>query len=334
MTKVFIIAEAGVNHNGSIELAKKLIDGAADAGADAVKFQTFKADNLVSKSAQKADYQKKNMDCDELQYQMLKKLELDELAHKILIEHCKKNHIKFLSSPFDNESIDMLNAFGITIFKIPSGEITNLPYLRHVGGLRKEIILSTGMSDLSDVSNALKVLTESGTKKQKITLLHATTEYPCPMNEVNIRAMQTLLDTFGLKVGYSDHTQGIEIPIAAVALGASVIEKHFTLNNNMEGPDHKASLEPLEFKLMVQYIRNIEQAMGDGIKQPTKSEIKNIVVARKSIVASRDIKAGEIFSLDNITTKRPEIGISPMRWDEVLGKNAKRYFFVDEPIEL
>lgn len=334
MTKVFIIAEAGVNHNGSIELAKALINVAVESGADAIKFQTFNADSLVTKSAQKADYQQKTVAGDKSQYEMIKKLELDKNAHNILIEYARENKIMFLSAPFDIQSIDMLNNFGMKIFKIPSGEITNLPYLRHLGRLKKEIILSTGMSNLSDVSNALKVLIESGTKKQKITLLHATTEYPCPINEVNILAMQTLRDTFGVKVGYSDHTRGIEISIAAVALGASVIEKHFTLNRDMEGPDHKASLEPLELKLMVQSIRNIEQAMGDGIKQPTKSEIKNIVVTRKSIVASRDIKAGEIFSLENIAVKRPGIGVSPMKWDEVLGKNAKRYFFVDELIEL
>jgi N,N'-diacetyllegionaminate synthase len=334
MTKVFIIAEAGVNHNGSIELAKKLIDVASDAGADAVKFQTFKAENLVSKSAQKADYQKKNTDFDESQYQMLKKLELDEMAHKILIEQCKKNHIKFLSSPFDHESIDMLNTFGMTIFKIPSGEITNLPYLRHVGSLRKEIILSTGMSDLSDVENALNVLIKSGANKNEITLLHATSEYPCPIDEVNLLAIDTLKAKFKIKVGYSDHTEGVDISIAAVARGACIIEKHFTLDREMVGPDHKASLEPNDLKLMVQSIRHVEQALGDGIKRPTKTDARNMLVARKSVVASRDIKAGEFFSLDNISVKRPGVGISPMKWDDILDTVAKRDFLADELIEL
>ena len=334
MTKVFIIAEAGVNHNGSIDLAKKLIEVAAEAGADAVKFQTFKADNLVSKHAQKADYQKKTTSTDESQYQMIKKLELDEAAHKSIIEYCEKKKIIFLSTPFDHESIDMLNTFGMTIFKIPSGEITNLPYLRHVGSLRKEIILSTGMSDLSDVENALNVLIKSGANKNEITLLHATSEYPCPIDEVNLLAMDTLKAKFAVKVGYSDHTEGVDISIAAVARGACIIEKHFTLDRKMEGPDHKASIEPNDLKLMVQSIRHVEQALGDGIKRPTKSEVRNMLVARKSIVASRDIKAGEILSLDNISVKRPGVGISPMKWDDVIGKPAKRNFLADELIEL
>lgn len=334
MSRVFIIAEAGVNHNGSIELAKKLIDVAAEAGADAIKFQTFKADNLVSKHAQKADYQKKTTSADESQYQMIKKLELDEAAHKSIIDYCEEKKIIFFSTPFDHESIDMLNTFGMTIFKIPSGEITNLPYLRHVGSLRKEIILSTGMSDLSDVENALNVLIKSGANKKEITILHATSEYPCPVTEVNLRAMNTLQVKFGVNVGYSDHTQGIDIPVAAVALGACVVEKHFTLDRSMEGPDHKASLEPNELKLMVQSIRQVELALGDGVKRPTKGEMNNMAVARKSIVASRDIKAGEVFSLDTIAVKRPGSGISPMKWDDVLGRVAKRDFLADELIEL
>lgn len=334
MDKVFIIAEAGVNHNGSIELAKKLIDVASDAGADAVKFQTFKADKLLIKKTQKAEYQKKSTVSNESQYEMIKKLELDELDHKILIGHCKKNNIKFLSSPFDHESIDMLYKLDMDIFKIPSGEITNLPYLRHVGSLRKEIILSTGMSDLSDIENALNVLIKSGTNKNEITLLHATSEYPCPIDEVNLLAMDTLKAKFAVKVGYSDHTEGVDISIAAVSRGACIIEKHFTLDRELEGPDHKASLEPNDFKLMVQSIRHIEQALGDGIKRPTKSEVRNMLVARKSIVASRDIKLGEILSLDNISVKRPGVGISPMKWDDVIGKPAKKFFSVDEMIEI
>ena len=334
MNKVYIIAEAGVNHNGSVELAKKLIDVAVESGADAIKFQTFKADRLVSKTAKKADYQKKTTDAGESQYEMIKKLELDEAAHKLLTGYCQDKKITFLSTPFDHESIDMLDAFGMTIFKIPSGEITNLPYLRHLGSLRKKIILSTGMSDLNDVESALNVLIASGTSKQDITILHATTEYPCPVTEVNLRAMNTLKEKFGVNVGYSDHTQGIDIPVAAVALGACVVEKHFTLDRSMEGPDHKASLEPNELKLMVQSIRQVELALGDGVKRPTKGEMNNMAVARKSIVASRDIKAGEVFSLDTITVKRPGSGISPMRWDDVLGRVAKRDFLADELIEL
>lgn len=334
MSRVFIIAEAGVNHNGSIELAKKLIDVAVDAGADAVKFQTFKADNLVSKSAQKADYQKKNTDNDESQYQMLKKLELDKSAHDEIISYCKKKNIMFLSTPFDHESIELLNSFEMPIFKIPSGEITNLPYLRHIGQLGKDVILSTGMSTLQEIEDALEVLVNSGTVKEKITVLHATTEYPCPMDEVNLRAMQKIAAAFTVKVGYSDHTQGIEVPIAAVAMGACVIEKHFTLDKKMDGPDHKASLEPNELKSMVQSIRHVEKALGDGVKRPSKSEINNMVVARKSIVASRDINAGEVLSLESITVKRPGTGISPMKWDDILGAVAKRDFFADELIEL
>jgi N,N'-diacetyllegionaminate synthase len=334
MSKVFIIAEAGVNHNGSIELAKKLIDVAVEAGADAVKFQTFKADNLVSKRAQKADYQKQTTLIDETQYEMLKKLELNENAHRVLIRYCKAKEIMFLSTPFDHDSIDLLNSFQMAIFKIPSGEITNLPYLRHIGRLDKEVILSTGMANLDEIQDALEVLIKAGTSKEKITVLHATTEYPCPIGEVNLRAMQTIKTAFGVKVGYSDHTKGIEVPIAAVAMGACVIEKHFTLDHTMEGPDHKASLEPDELKLMARAIRHIEQSLGDGVKRPSNSEVKNIAVARKSIVASCSIKIGEIFSIKNITVKRPGTGISPMRWDEVVGKYARKNYLMDELIEL
>lgn len=329
---IFIIAEAGVNHNGSIELAKALIDIAAHSGADAVKFQTFKADKLVSKTAQKASYQKETTDADESQYTMIKKLELDERAHHALIDHCKMKNILFLSTPFDHESIDLLNHLGMKIFKIPSGEITNLPYLRHIGSLKKEVILSTGMATLDEIDAALHVLTAAGTAKEKITILHATTEYPCPIEEVNLRAMHTIRETFDIRVGYSDHTRGIEVPIAAAAMGASVIEKHFTLDRQMEGPDHKASLEPDELIAMVQAIRNIEKALGDGIKQPSPSEMKNIPIARKSIVASRAIQKGERLSAENITIKRPALGISPMLWDEIIGTIASKNYHEDEAI--
>lgn len=332
MTETFIIAEAGVNHNGSLELAKRLVDVAVEAGADAVKFQTFKADKLVSRRAQKAEYQKQTTAAEETQYEMIKKLELDENAHSELIRYCREQQIMFLSTPFDHNSIDMLNDFGMPIFKIPSGEITNLPYLRHIGRLGKEVILSTGMADLGEVEDALDVLMQAGVPKEKITVLHATTEYPCPIEEVNLRAMQTIRAAFGVKVGYSDHTQGIEVPIAAVVMGACVVEKHFTLDRSMEGPDHKASLEPEELQAMVRAIRQVTQALGDGIKKPSKSETKNIAVARKSIVAARPIKVGEPFSVDNITIKRPGNGISPMRWEEVLGQVARRDYQEDDLI--
>jgi N,N'-diacetyllegionaminate synthase len=329
---IFIIAEAGVNHNGSLEIAKALIDVAAQSGADAVKFQTFKADKLVSKTAQKASYQKQTTDADESQYAMIKKLELDEKAHHELIEYCAQKNILFLSTPFDHESIDLLADLGMEIFKIPSGEITNLPYLRHIGSLQKEVILSTGMATLDEIDAALHVLTTAGTAKERISVLHATTEYPCPMDEVNLRAMQTIRDTFDIRVGYSDHTRGIEVPIAAAAMGAGVIEKHFTLDREMEGPDHKASLEPDELIAMVHAIRNIEKALGDGIKRPSSSELKNIPIARKSIVASRAITKGERLSEENITIKRPGNGISPMRYDEIIGTVASKNYDEDEAI--
>lgn len=332
MSKVFIIAEAGVNHNGSIELALKLVDAAKDAGADAVKFQTFKAEKLVCKSAQKAEYQKQTTSVDESQYDMIRKLELDDNAHREIIHDCNQKQIMFLSTPFDHDSIELLNDFGMPIFKIPSGEITNLPYLRHIGRLGKEVIISTGMADLGEIEDAMDILMLAGVPKDKITILHATTEYPCPVEEVNLRAMQTIRAAFGVKVGYSDHTQGIEVPIAAVAMGACVIEKHFTLDRTMEGPDHKASLEPKELKAMVQSIRRISQALGDGVKKPSKGEVKNIPISRKSIVALRPIKLGETFSLDNITVKRPGNGISPMKWDEVIGQVAQRDYLPDETL--
>lgn len=328
----FIIAEAGVNHNGSLELAKQLIDVASEAGADAVKFQTFKADNLVSKTAQKADYQKQTTDTSESQYDMIKKLELNEVAHHELITYCENKNILFLSTPFDHESINLLNTLGMEIFKIPSGEITNLPYLRHIGSLSKKVILSSGMSNLGEIEDALDILISAGTEKKNIAVLHATTEYPCPIEEVNLRAMQTIAGAFKIDVGYSDHTNGIEVPIAAVSLGAKVIEKHFTLDRNMEGPDHKASLEPDELIAMVKAIRNIEKALGNGIKQPSSSEVKNMAIARKSIVASRPIRKGEILSIDNLTTKRPGNGINPMRWNEIIGTPSSKDYMEDEMI--
>ncbi len=329
---VFIIAEAGVNHNGSIELAKKLIDAASDAGADAVKFQTFKADNLVSKDAQKANYQKETTDAKESQYEMIKKLELDIDTHKELIAYCKEKNIMFLSTPFDLDSVDLLNDLGLQIFKIPSGEITNLPYLRKIGSLRKKVILSTGMANIGEIEDALDVLVEAGTKKEDITVLHANTMYPTPMEDVNLRAMVTIGQTFDIVYGYSDHTLGIEVPIAAVAMGATCIEKHFTLDKTMEGPDHKASLEPNELVAMVKAIRNIELALGSSIKKPSPSEKPNMQVARKSIVASKPIKKGEIFSKDNLTIKRPGNGISPMRWDEIIGQTALKDYKEDDLI--
>lgn len=329
---IFIIAEAGVNHNGSLELAKALIDVAADAGADAVKFQTFKADKLVSKTAQKAQYQKQTTDAAETQYEMIKKLELNAEAHHELMAHCKTKNILFLSTPFDHESIELLHELKMEVFKIPSGEITNLPYLRHIGSLRKEVILSSGMADLGEIEDALDVLIASGTPKEQITVLHATTEYPCPIEDVNLRAMQTIAGAFGIQTGYSDHTNGIEVPIAAAAMGASVIEKHFTLDKTMDGPDHKASLEPEELYAMVSAIRNIEKALGNGVKKPSPSEAKNMSVARKSIVAAQPIQKGEILTEINLTIKRPGNGISPMRFDEVVGTAALKDYCEDELI--
>ena len=329
---VLIIAEAGVNHNGSMILAKKLVDIAAEAGADFVKFQTFKAETLVTQSAEKAEYQKGLTSDDETQYEMIKKLVLDKDAHEELIAYCKTKDIQFLSTAFDRDSIDLLDKFNIPLFKIPSGEITNLPYLRHIGKMGKPIIMSTGMSTLDEVRDALSILIESGAEKEQITILHCNTEYPTPMGDVNLKAMVTIRDELVVTVGYSDHTLGIEIPIAAVAMGATIIEKHFTLDRDLPGPDHAASLEPEELKAMVQAIRNIEKAMGDGIKKPSPSETKNISVARKSIVAKMPIKKGELFSEDNLTVKRPGTGISPMRWDTVIGKKSNKNYQTDEGI--
>ena len=330
---VFIIAEAGVNHNGDIELAKSLVDIACDAQANAVKFQTFKASDLVTLNAEKADYQKlasKNENTS--QFEMLKKLELSEDDHKILINYCNEKKILFLSSAFDIESINLLDGLGLEIFKIPSGEITNLPYLRHIGLLNKKIILSTGMANMEEIKEAMKVLTDSGTSKNNITILHANTMYPTPMVDVNLNAMLTIASVFGVSIGYSDHSLGIEVPIAAVAMGATVIEKHFTINNMLEGPDHKASLNPLELKKMVSSIRNIEIALGNGIKRPTNSEKPNIKHARKSIVAKVIIKKGEILSEKNMSVKRSGGGISPMQWFSIIGNSASKDYQIDEII--
>ena len=329
---VFIIAEAGVNHNGSLDLAKKLIDVACSAGADAVKFQTFKTKNLVTKKSQKAIYQKKTTCKNETQFDMLKKLELNKKDHEELISYCENKKIIFLSSPFDLESIDLLNELGLEIFKIPSGEITNLPYLRYIGKLNKKIILSTGMSNMIEIKSALNVLVKSGTKKNNITILHANTEYPTPIEDVNLRAMISIGKELDVKFGYSDHTLGIEVDIAAVALGAVCIEKHITLDNNMEGPDHRASLDPFQFKEMIKAIRNIELALGDGVKKPSKSELPNIQSVRKSIVAKTTIKKGDVLNESNLTIKRPGKGVSPMQWDEIMNTVATRDYKEDEQI--
>ena len=335
MKRTLIIAEAGVNHNGDIAKAKALIDKGAEAGVDYVKFQTFKAGNLVTKQAKRAAYQDKNTQDNDSQYEMLKKLELSQKDHQELIDYCTQKGVKFLSTGFDFESLEFLAGLGITIAKVPSGEITNLPYLRKVATLFPEVILSTGMANITEIKDAVKVLTDNGVSKDKITVLHCNTEYPTPMEDVNLKAMLHIQRELGVPIGYSDHTLGIEVPIAAVALGATVIEKHFTLDKTLPGPDHKASLEPDELKAMVSAIRNIEKAIGgSGLKEISKSEEKNKPIARKSIVAATDIKKGDIFTPENLTVKRPGSGISPMQWDEVIGKEAKRDFQEDELIEL
>lgn len=328
---VYIIAEAGVNHNGSFELACKLVDAAKEAGVDCIKFQTFKSKNLVSHTAQKAEYQKDTTG-EGAQVDMLKKLELSFEEFLALKDYCDRVGICFLSTPFDFDSIDFLNSIDMPFWKIPSGEVNNYPYLVALAKTRKPVVMSTGMCDLSEIQEAINVLRENGT--DEIKLLHCNTEYPTPFEDVNLRAMQTMAAAFGLEVGYSDHTNGIEVPIAAAALGATVIEKHFTLDRNMEGPDHKASLEPDELAKMVSSIRNIEKALGNGDKTPSPSEKKNITVARKSIVAAKSIKAGEILTVENVTVKRPGTGISPMKWNKVLGRRAVRDFEEDELIEV
>ncbi|WP_195407791.1 N-acetylneuraminate synthase [Bacteroides congonensis] len=335
MKHTLIIAEAGVNHNGSLELAKQLIDAAVEAGVDYVKFQTFKAENLVTKTAKQAEYQKKNIgDANDSQYQMLRKLELSRADHELLIAYCKEKGVKFFSTAFDFDSIDYLASLNLPLWKIPSGEITNYPYIRRIVQLGKPVILSTGMCEVEDIHNAVDTLIKFGLTNDQITILHCNTEYPTPFEDVNLRAMLSIKEEFGVRVGYSDHTKGIEVPIAAVALGAEVIEKHFTLNRNLPGPDHKASLEPNELKAMVTAIRNIEQSLGDGQKRVSASEGKNIAIARKSIVAACPIKQGELLTEVNITVKRPGTGISPMRWEEVIGTKAIRDFAEEELIEL
>jgi N,N'-diacetyllegionaminate synthase len=329
-----IIAEAGVNHNGTMESAKRLIDAAAKAGADYVKFQTFKAETLVTRTAEKAEYQQGLTGADETQFEMIKKLELDKESHEELMVHCEQKGINFLSTAFDHDSIELLAKLDIAFYKIPSGEITNLPYLRHIGGMGKPIIMSTGMSTLNEVSDALNILVEAGAKKDKITILHCNTEYPTLMKDVNLKAMLTIRDELVVKVGYSDHTLGIEVPIAAVAMGATVIEKHFTLDRTLPGPDHAASLEPDELNAMVTAIRNIEKAMGNGEKKSSPSEIKNMPIVRKSIVAKKIINKGELFSENNLTVKRPGTGISPMKWDDIMTQKSKKYFNMDDLIEI
>lgn len=335
MKHVLIIAEAGVNHNGSLDIAKQLIDKAVEAGVDIIKFQTFKSEKLVSKAAKQAEYQQRNIGKkDESQLAMLKKLELSPSDHEALMDYCGEKGIRFFSTAFDMDSIEYLHSLNLGLWKIPSGEITNYPYLRKIAQYHEPIILSTGMCELSDIEATLKVLVGFGVKKEQITILHCNTEYPTPYSDVNLKAMLEIRDRFGVQVGYSDHTQGIEVPIAAVALGASVIEKHFTLDKNMEGPDHKASLEPDELKAMVCAIRNIEQTLGSGHKTISESERKNIEIARKSIVAACPIKKGELFTEENLTVKRPGNGISPMRWSEVIGKTAAKDFEEEEMIVL
>lgn len=332
---VLIIAEAGVNHNGSLDLAKQLINKAVEAGVDIIKFQTFKSEKLVSKAARQAEYQQRNIGKkDEGQLAMLKKLELSQADHEELISYCNERGIRFFSTAFDMDSIDYLHSLDMGLWKIPSGEITNYPYLRKIAQYKEPVILSTGMCELSDIKAAMNVLLDFGVQKEQITILHCNTEYPTPFADVNLKAMLEIGEKFGVQIGYSDHTKGIEVPIAAVALGATVIEKHFTLDKNMEGPDHKASLEPDELKSMVCAIRNIEQALGSGHKTISESERKNIEIARKSIVAAHPIEAGELLTEENLTVKRPGNGISPMRWNEVVGTRAVQSFNEEDPIQL
>lgn len=333
MTRALIIAEAGVNHNGNLELARQLVDAAADAGADLVKFQTFDADRLVSRDAGKALYQERNSGGEETQHQMLRRLELSVEMHEELIAHCARRGIGFFSTGFDIESVDLLVRLGQDLIKVPSGEITNLPYLRHVGALSRDVILSTGMASLDEVRMALVALEAAGTPLARICVLHCTSEYPAPFESVNLRAMAAMGAEFGVRFGYSDHTRGIEVAIAAIALGATVIEKHFTLDRTLPGPDHQASLEPAELASMIAAIRSVEAALGDGEKRPMPGEILVMPFARKSLVASRDIRKGEVFGPDNLATRRPGNGISPMRWDDIVGLAAPRDFSAGELIE-
>lgn len=332
---VLIIAEAGVNHNGSIDLAKQLVDKAVDAGVDIIKFQTFKAEKLVSKAAKQAEYQKKNIgDGNDSQYEMLKKLELSEENHEELMAYCQEKGIRFWSTAFDLESMDYLHSLQLGLWKIPSGEINNYPFIRKIASYGEDVIMSTGMCEEQDIQNAIDVLIKYGVRKEQITLLHCNTQYPTPYCDVNLTAMNSIKDTFGVKVGYSDHTQGIEVPVAAVALGATIIEKHFTMDRNLPGPDHKASLEPAELKAMVSSIRHIEQALGDGIKKVSDSERANISVARKSIVAACPIRKGDLLTEDNLTVKRPGTGLSPMIWEQVIGTKAVKDYEEEDLIVL
>jgi N-acetylneuraminate synthase len=334
-SKVIIIAEAGVNHNGNMELAKKLVDVACEAEVDYVKFQSFKADKLVSKQAKLANYQKDALpDSVDSQYELLKSLELSKENHYELIDYCREKGIKFFSTAFDLDSIELLAELEMDMFKIPSGEITNLPYLEKIARYGKKTILSTGMSTMEDVADAISVLTKNGLPKEQIILLHCTTEYPAPYDEVNLKAMESLRAKFGVEVGYSDHTKGIEVAVAAVATGATVIEKHFTLNKELEGPDHKASLEPFELVQMVKSIRNVEQALGTGVKEPTPSELNNIVIARKSIHLAHEVSAGLILEVSDLEMKRPGNGISPMMLHSILGKKVKGQFEAGHQLSL
>ena len=330
---VLIIAEAGVNHNGSLRKAKELVDAAKDSGADIVKFQTFKSNNLVTKETKKACYQSLNTNNNDSQLEMLRKLELSFDQQLELKKYCIKKNIEFLTTAFDLESLDFINQMNLKRFKIPSGEITNLPYLRKIGSFGKSIILSTGMSNIEEINNALNQLYLAGTLKKDISILHCTSEYPAPFFDVNLKAMNTIKNKFNIDIGYSDHTLGFEVSFAAVSLGAKIIEKHITLNRNLSGPDHRASLEPKEFKNLVKGIRNISLALGKSEKKITNSEIKNLIIVRKSIVAKKDIKKGELYSEDNLTTKRPAVGISPMRWYEMIGKISNKDYKVDDLIE-
>ncbi len=334
MKKTLIIAEAGVNHNGDIKLAEKLIDVAAEAGVDYVKFQTFKANKLVTKNAKRAEYQDSNTNNNDSQFEMLKKLELSQNDHHHLIEYCKNKKVKFLSTGFDFDSVDFLYNIGVRLAKIPSGEITNLPYLRKVASLFPEVILSTGMADITEVKDAVEVLVNEGVDKNKITVLHCNTEYPTSMKDVNLKAMLHIKKEVEVNIGYSDHTLGVEVPVGAVTLGAEVIEKHFTLDRSMEGPDHRASLEPRELKLMVDSIRNIEKALsGSGVKEPSESEKKNIDIVRKSIHVLKDFREGEIIKESDLVTLRPNAGISPMNWHDVIGKKIKSKVNSGEPLK-
>ena len=330
--RTLIIAEAGVNHNGDPDLALRLIDAAAEAGADYVKFQTFDAGRLATAAARKADYQARGTGGDESQFEMLRRLELSPAMHRSLIAHCAARGIAFFSTGFDIESVDLLLALGLDRFKIPSGEITNLPYLRHVGALGKPVILSTGMATLGEIEAAVEALERAGTPRERLTVLHCTTEYPAPFDQVHLRAMQNIGRALGVAIGYSDHTAGIEVSIAAVALGATIIEKHFTLDRNLPGPDHRASLEPAELKALVTAIRNVNSALGEGVKRTGAREAENRPIVRKSLVARRPIHAGEHFTSENVTAKRPGTGISPMRWDEIIGKIATKDYEGDELI--